>query len=94
MKKLLGFAMAVGALLVFYSCEEEVVNPGNFNLKSELTIDSVLTSIHGQRYILEEEAVFDTAYTDTYEKRDTTFKNNARSSCEQRYDPSYLLPSL
>ena len=74
MKKLIGFAMAVGALLTLLSCEEEAENPGDFSLKAELTIDSVITSTLGHKYILEEEAVFDTAYTNTYEKRDTTFE--------------------
>lgn len=74
MKKLIGFALAVGALLSVLSCEDEAENPGNFSLKAELTIDSVMTSTLGHKYILEEEAVFDTAYTNTYEKRDTTFE--------------------
>lgn len=72
--------MAVGALFAFYSCEEEAENPGNFNLKAELTLDSVMTSTLGRRYVLEEEAVFDTAYTDTYEKRDTTFETDAEGN--------------
>lgn len=72
--------MAVGALFAFYSCEEEAENPGDFNLKSELTLDSVLTSTLGRRYVLEEEEVFDTAYTDTYEKRDTTFETDAEGN--------------
>ena len=74
MKKLIGFAMAVGALLTILSCEDEAENPGDFSLNAELTIDSVVTSTLGHRYILEEEAVLDTAYTNTYEKRDTTFE--------------------
>ena len=72
--------MAVGALFAFYSCEEEAENPGNFNLKAELTLDSVMTSTLGRRYVLEEEAVFDSAYTDTYEKRDTTFETDAEGN--------------
>lgn len=80
MKKLLGFAMAVGALFTIMSCEEEAENPGNFNLKAELTLDSIMTSTLGHSYVLEEEAVFDTAYTDTYEKRDTTFETDAEGN--------------
>lgn len=80
MKKLLGFAIAVGALLTIMSCEDEAENPGNFNLKAELTLDSLVTSTLGRSYVLEEEAVFDTAYTSTYEKRDTTFEVDAEGN--------------
>lgn len=80
MKKLLGFAIAVGALLTIMSCEDEAENPGDFNLKAELTLDSLVTSTLGRSYVLEEEAVFDTAYTNTYEKRDTTFEVDAEGN--------------
>jgi hypothetical protein len=57
------------------SCEDEPENPGDFNLKSELSMDPMMvTSVGGQSYALEEEAVYDTLYTSSYEKRDTTFR--------------------
>lgn len=69
--------MAIGVI----SCEEAATNPGDFDLKSELSMDPmVVTSTGGQSYVLEEEAVFDTAYTSSYEKKDTTFETNADGS--------------
>lgn len=80
MKKLFGLAL-LGMTIGLLSCEEEAKNPGDFNLKAELTLDPMLvTSTGGQSYVLEEEAVFDTAYTSTYEKKDTTFETNADGS--------------
>ena len=78
MKKLLGFALAVGLVFTVLSCEDEAENPGDFNLKSTLTIDPmVMTSTSGLTYNLEEEAVYDTAFTSSYEKKDTTFEVDA-----------------
>ena len=80
MKKLLGFAV-IGIALCILSCEDEAENPGDFTLKAELSFDPMLVvSTGGQSYVLEEEAVYDTAYTDTYEKKDTTFEMNADGS--------------
>lgn len=77
MKKLLLF-LAAGMVLTVLSCEDEAENPGDFNLKSELSMDPMqVTSIGGQSYALEEEAVYDTAYTSSYEKKDTTFRVDA-----------------
>ncbi len=74
MKKLLYFVVA-GVVLTVLSCEDEAENPGDFNLKSELSMDPMLvTSVGGQSYALEEEAVYDTLYTSSYEKKDTTFR--------------------
>ena len=75
MKRLFGFVMVMGVLLTILSCEEEAENPGDFNLKSELTIDPmIMTSVKGLSYTFEEEAVYDTAFTSSYEKIDTTFE--------------------
>lgn len=80
MKKLFCLA-SLGLALCFVACEKDVTNPGNFDYKSELTFDPMLvTSEQGQSYALEEEAVFDTAYTDTYEKIDTTFEKDANGN--------------
>ena len=68
----------MGAAFGILSCENEAENPGDFNLKAELTLEPMLVaSIGGQSYVLEEEAVYDTAFTNTYEKRDTTFEVGA-----------------
>lgn len=73
MKNLIYLA-AFGCVLCFFACEKEAENPGDFDLKAELAFDPMqVTSLHGQSYALEEEAVFDTAYTDTYIHIDTTF---------------------
>lgn len=73
MKNLIYLA-AFACVLCFFACDKEAENPGDFDLKAELAFDPMqVTSLHGQSYLLEEEAVFDTAYTDTYEKIDTTF---------------------
>lgn len=75
MKKLLGFVMAMGLVFTVLSCEDEAENPGDFSLKAELTFDPmIMTSTSGLTYTLEEEAVYDTAFTSTYEKIDTTFE--------------------
>lgn len=80
MKKLLGLAL-LGAALGFFACEDEAENPGDFSMKAELTLDPMLvTSTGGQSYVLEEEAVFDTAYTNTYEKKDTLFEKDAEGN--------------
>ena len=77
MKKII-FIISLGLSFCFFACDKEAENPGDFNLKAELTFDPMaVTSLHGQSYVLEEEAVFDTAYTDTYEKIDTTFEKDA-----------------
>ena len=77
MKKLLLF-LAAGMVLTVLSCEDEAENPGDFNLKSELSMDPMMvTSIGGQSYALEEEAAYDTVYTSSYEKKDTTFRVDA-----------------
>lgn len=77
MKKLFAFALA-GITLTFLSCEDEAENPGDFNLKAELTMDPMLmTSTSGLTYTLEEEEVFDTVFTSTFEKIDTTFEVDA-----------------
>ena len=75
MRKLLGFALMGILLTGTLSCEDEATNPGDFNMKSELSLDPMLvTSILGQQYALEVEAEYDTAFTSTYEKNDTTFE--------------------
>lgn len=75
MRKLLGFALMGIILSGILSCEDEATNPGDFNLKSELSLDPMLvTSTLGQQYALEVEAEYDTAFTSTYEKNDTTFE--------------------
>lgn len=80
MKKLIYF-VSLGLVLCFFACDKEAENPGDFDLKAELSFDPmVVTSLHGQSYVLEEEAVFDTAYTDTYEKIDTTFETDANGN--------------
>lgn len=80
MKRLLGFA-CIGLVLGILACEEEATNPGDFNLKAELTMNPMqVTSTGGQSYVLEEEAVFDTAYTSSYEKKDTAFERNPDGS--------------
>ena len=77
MKKLIGFAL-VGIALCVLSCEDEPKNPGDFNLKAELTLDPmIVTSVGGQSYAIEEEAVFDTAYVSSYVRNDTTFETDA-----------------
>ena len=77
MRKLF-YLTAFGFALCFIACEKEAENPGDYGLKAELSFDPMLvTSVRGQSYVLEEEAVFDTAYTDTYEKIDTTFETDA-----------------
>jgi len=76
MKKLLGIAL-MGVMFSFLACEED----DNPVFMPTLTFDPMLvTSTGGQSYILEEEAVFDTAYTDTYEQKDTTFETNPDGS--------------
>lgn len=78
MRKLLGLALTMSVVTALLSCEDEAKNPGNFNLKAELTMAPMLvTSTGGQSYTLEEEAVFDTVFTSTYEKADTTFETDA-----------------
>ncbi|MBO4907131.1 MAG: hypothetical protein J5486_08900 [Bacteroidaceae bacterium] len=73
MRKLLGIAL-VGVMFSMQACDDE----DSLIVLPELTFDPMLvTSTGGQSYILEEEAVYDTAYTNTYEKRDTTFEMNA-----------------
>ena len=63
------------------SCEDEAVNPGDFNLKAELTMDPMtVVSTGGQSYTIEEEAVYDTLYTSSYEKVDTTFQVDANGN--------------
>ena len=75
MKRIIGFAFLGLTLGGMLSCEDAAENPGDFNLKAELSMDPMLvTSTRGQSYVLEEEAVYDTAYTDTYERLDTTFE--------------------
>lgn len=77
MKKLLAFVL-VGITLTILSCEDEAENPGDFNLKAELTMDPMLmTSTSGLTYTLEEEEAFDTVFTSTFEKIDTTFEIDA-----------------
>lgn len=78
MKKLLGLTIAMGMVFAILSCEDAAENPGDFNLKAELTMDPmIVTSTGGQTYTFEEEAVFDTAFTSTFEKIDTTFEVDA-----------------
>ncbi|MBQ8050544.1 MAG: hypothetical protein IJ197_03080 [Bacteroidaceae bacterium] len=78
MKKLLGLAIVMGVVACILSCEDEAENPGDFNLKAELTLDPMtMTSTSGLTYTLEEEEVYDTVFTSTYEKIDTTFEVDA-----------------
>lgn len=81
MKRIVCLAFVGLTLSGMLSCEEKAENPGDFNLKSELSMDPMLvTSTLGQSYVLEEEAVYDTAYTDTYDRRDTTFEVDANGN--------------
>ena len=78
MKRIACLAFLGLTLAGILSCSENAENPGDFNLKAELSMDPMLvTSTLGQSYVLEEEAVYDTAYTDTYDRRDTTFEVDA-----------------
>ena len=71
MKRIVCLAFVGLTLAGMLSCEENAENPGDFNLKAELSMDPMfVTSTLGQSYVLEEEAVYDTAYTDTYDKKD------------------------
>ena len=63
-------------LCCLWACDPDDAADEAF-ISPELTFDPMsVTSEGGQSYILEEEAVFDTLYTDTYEKKDTTFETN------------------
>ena len=74
MKRIACLAFLGLTLASILSCSENAENPGDFNLKAELSMDPMLvTSTLGQSYVLEEEAVYDTSYTDTYDRRDSTF---------------------
>lgn len=73
--------MAMGLGLTILSCEDEAENPGDFNLKSELTMDPmVMVSTSGLSYTLEEETAYDTVFTNTFEKIDTTFEVDANGN--------------
>ena len=85
MKRIACLAFLGLTLAGILSCSENAENPGDFNLKAELSMDPMLvTSTLGQSYVLEEEAVYDTAYTDTYDRRDTTFEVDAEPSIDTK----------
>lgn len=71
MKKLLyltGAALLLGSVV---ACDDEFENPGDFNLKSELELDSFIYGRSGAQFRVEIDSIKDSVYRYSYTVKDT-----------------------
>lgn len=71
MKKLLYLAAATGMIAMFAACEDELKNPGDFSVKSELELTQVRSLSNGHVYPLSVARSIDTTYRYYYTVYDT-----------------------
>ena len=76
MKKLPLILGVLGAAGLFWSCEDTPENPGDFNLKSEISMGTKFTALSdpARAYELKEAGRRDTVYTYKHELVDTVFQ--------------------
>ncbi len=71
MKKILYLLVGIELLFFAVSCEEKAKNPGDFNLKAELTMDNQLISTLGESFELKAFNTIDSTYRYSAYKNDT-----------------------
>jgi hypothetical protein len=76
MKKLLYLAGAALLMGSVAACEDEAENPGDYNLKAELELDSVIYGSSGNRYRIVIDSVRDSVYRYSYTVKDTLRDSN------------------
>lgn len=73
MKKIFYLFAAIGITWGIVSCDNEPKNPGDFNLKSELTLSDIVSNLTGDSYKLQESRVYDTVFQNFAIRKDTVF---------------------
>lgn len=73
MKKIFYFVTAIGLTWGAVSCDNEPKNPGDFNLKAELTIGNIISDVTGDVYALQVARTYDTVFKNFAVVKDTVF---------------------
>ncbi|MCH5241366.1 MAG: hypothetical protein J1F67_02935 [Muribaculaceae bacterium] len=76
MKKIFYLIAAVGITWGIVSCDNEPKNPGDYSVKSELSIGDVVSQVNGQVYALQVAKSIDSVFTNKVTAYDTIWDEN------------------